>query len=171
MFLGRNQDALKDRITVLTPKKRSPMRALGRAATRFGAKQMLLAGMVLSIVSFAFAFTLGAGDTVAFALICLASGAALGADMTLLPAIFAGRMARIAPNAAQAFGLWSFVSKFTLAFAAVTLLPLLQASGFQSGADNPAAALAMLSLLYALVPCALKTIAILLLVATPIEEN
>ncbi|MDJ0827486.1 MAG: MFS transporter [Rhodobacter sp.] len=143
----------------------------GRAAQAYGPKAALLAGMVLSIVAFGFAATLGAGDTFAFAAICLASGAALGADMTLLPAIFAGRMARVAPNASQAFGLWSFVSKFTLAFAAVTLLPLLEASGFQAGADNPAAALAMLSYLYALLPCALKMIAIALLVATPIEEN
>ncbi len=142
-----------------------------RAANHFGAKATLLFGMVLSIAAFGFAATLGAGDTIAFAAICLASGAALGADMTLLPAIFAGRMARIAPNAGQGFGLWSFVSKFTLAFAAVALLPLLEASGFQAGTDNPAAALAMLSYLYALLPCALKMIAIALLVATPIEEN
>ncbi len=142
-----------------------------RAASRFGAKATLLFGMVLSIAGFGFAATLGAGDTLAVAAICLASGAALGADMTLLPAIFAGRMARTAPNAGQAFGLWSFVSKFTLAFAAVALLPLLEASGFRAGTDNPAAALAMLSYLYALLPCALKMIAIALLVATPIEEN
>ncbi len=145
--------------------------AWGRAAQAFGAKRALLSGMVLSVVSFGFAATLGAGDTLAFAIICLASGAALGADMTLLPAIFAGRMARIAPNAGQAFGLWSFVSKFTLAFAAVTLLPLLQASGFSAGTDNPREALIALTVLYALVPCALKLIAIALLAATPLKEN
>ncbi|MFN6979188.1 MAG: MFS transporter, partial [Gemmobacter sp.] len=115
-----------------------------RAAGRFGAKPALLAGMVLSIVAFAFAATLGAGDAAAFAVICLASGAALGADMTLLPAIFARRMARIAPQAGAAFGLWSFVSKFTLAFTAVTLLPLLEARGFVPGAGNDAAALGLL---------------------------
>ena len=80
-------------------------------------------------------------------------------------------MSVIAPNAAQAFGLWSFVSKFTLAFAAVTLLPLLQASGFSSGATNPVEALTMLSVLYALVPCVLKLIAIGLLAATQIPES
>ena len=143
----------------------------GRAARHYGAKATLLAGMVLSIVSFGFAATLGAGDTVAFAVICLASGAALGADMTLLPAIFAGRMARIAPNAGQAFGLWSFVSKFTLAFAAVLLLPLLEVSGFQSGAENSDRALWMLTVLYALVPCALKLTAVALLAATDLKED
>lgn len=143
----------------------------GKAAARFGAKQALLAGMAIAIASFAFAAFLGPGDTAAFAVICLASGAALGADLTLLPAIFARRMARIAPDAGQAFGLWSFVSKFTLAFAAVTLLPLLDLAGFQAGTTNPAAALSMLTILYALVPCALKLIAIALLAATPLKES
>ena len=127
--------------------------------------------MILAILSFGWAATLGAGDTTAFAVICVLSGAALGADMTLLPAIFARRMARIAPDAGEAFGLWSFVSKFTLAFAAVTLLPLLDAAGFQSGAGNSETALSTLTILYALVPCALKLIAIALLAATPIQET
>ena len=142
------------------------------AAARYGAKNALLSGMVLAIAAFAGAIFLGSGDVVAFAVVCFASGAALGADLTLLPAIFARRMARVAPDAGQAFGLWNFVSKLTLAFAAVTLLPLLEASGFSSGAEtNPPAALTMLTVLYALVPCALKLIAIALLAATPLKET
>lgn len=143
----------------------------GKLAERYGAKPVLLSAMVLAIVAFGYAAALGPGDTTAFAIICIASGAAMGADLTLLPAIFARRMSVVAPNAAQAFGLWSFVSKFTLAFAAVTLLPLLQASGFNSGATNPVEALTMLSVLYALVPCVLKLIAIGLLAATQIPES
>ena len=112
---------------------------------------------------------LGAGDWAWFAVICLVSGAALGADLTLLPAIFAARMAQISPGATDGFGLWSFVSKFTLAFAAVTLLPALQAAGFNSAGDSPAAALTLLAVLYALVPCGLKLFAMALLVATPIK--
>lgn len=143
----------------------------GRAAARFGARACLLAGMILSIVAFAGAALLGAGDALLFALVCLGSGAALGADLTLLPAIFARRMARIAPGAAEGFGLWSLVSKFTLAFAAVALLPLLEGSGFSAGSENPQQALRMLTILYALVPCALKLVAIALLAATPLEEE
>lgn len=143
----------------------------GRVAESYGAKSILMAGMVLSIVAFGFAITLGAGDTVAFAIICVASGAALGADMTLLPALFARRMAQISPNAAEGFGLWSFVTKFTLAFAAVTLLPALDAVGFVAGPDNTDSALMLLSLLYAAVPCALKAVAILLLATTDLEDT
>ena len=140
-------------------------------ARRVGAKRALLAGMVLAILSFLWAFTLGAGDTLAFAAICAASGAALGADMTLLPAIFARRLSAIGTGSeSAAFGLWSFVSKLSLALAAATLLPLLGAAGFVPGGQNPAHALAVLSALYALVPCALKALSIALLALTNIVE-
>lgn len=143
----------------------------GSIAERIGAKQTLLAAMVLAIVAFSFAMMLGSGDTMLFALICLASGAAVGADLTLLPAIFAKRMETVAPNATEGFALWGFVSKFTLAFAAIALLPILEASGFVSGPDNSEAALRTLTLLYAGVPCALKLVAISLLVATPLGKE
>ena len=143
----------------------------GALAERIGAKPALLAAMVLAIIAFSFAMMLGSGDTVWFAIICLASGAAVGADLTLLPAVFARRMETVAPNASEGFALWGFVSKFTLAFAAIALLPILEASGFTSGGDNSDAALNTLTLLYAGVPCALKLVAIGLLIATPIGKD
>lgn len=143
----------------------------GKLAEVHGVKRVLLAGMVLSVAAFAGAVLLGAGDLWLFGLICLASGAALGADMTLLPALFAARMARVAPGAAEGFGLWSFVSKFTLAMAALALLPLLEAGGFVAGTENDTEALHLLSLLYGGLPCLLKLIAIALLVRVPIEEG
>ena len=140
-------------------------------AERIGAKQTLLIAMVLAILAFSFAMMLGTGDIVWFAIICLASGATVGADLTLLPAIFAKRMEAVAPNATEGFALWGFVSKFTLAFAAIALLPVLDACGFVSGPDNSEAALRTLTLLYAGVPCALKLVAISLLVATPLGKE
>ena len=71
----------------------------------------------------------------------------------------------------QGFGLWSLVSKFTLAFAAAALLPILEANGFSAGDANSAEALTTLTYLYALVPCALKLIAVALLAATTLEEG
>ncbi len=140
-------------------------------AERFGSKRVLLCAMVLAIVAFGFVLPLGSGDEISFAVICVISGATIGADLTLLPALFARRMASISPNGGQAFGLWALVSKFSLAFAAVLLLPALEAYGFSSGATaNPPEALFLLTILYALVPCVLKLIAIAILLATPIEE-
>ncbi|MFK7836120.1 MAG: MFS transporter [Sulfitobacter sp.] len=136
----------------------------GMLAERFGGKPVLLAAMVLGIVAFGGALFLGPGDATLFALVCIASGAVLGADLTLLPAMFATRMAKISPSAAEGFGLWSFVSKFTLALAAVALLPMLEQVGLQTGAGvSPPEAVSLLVMLYAGVPCALKLIAIALL--------
>nr|WP_274609765.1 MFS transporter [Rhodobaculum claviforme] len=145
----------------------------GRAAQTYGPKRVLMLGMTLAIVSFVFAALLGPGDIWPFALVCLASGAALGADLTLLSAIFARRMERISPDASRGFGLWAFTTKATLAVSAVIVLPLLGASGFVSGAEvaNPETALATLTLLYAVLPCGLKLAALGLLAATRLEES
>lgn len=139
-------------------------------ARRHGARRVLLAAMALSIVAFLWTVTLGAGDGFAFALVCAASGAALGADMTLLPAIFAERLARIDARAAAAFGLWNFVAKLSLAVAAATVLPALDLAGFRPGEENSAFALNTLTLIYAAVPCVLKIAAIVLLAFTSIPE-
>ena len=122
--------------------------------------------MTLAILAFLWTLTLGSGDGIAFAVICLASGAALGADLTLLPAIFAQHLARLGTSEPAAFGLWSFVSKLSLALAALLILPALDAAGFQSGTENTPEALWTLTLIYAALPCVLKITAILLLALT-----
>lgn len=139
-------------------------------ARRYGTKPVLLSAMVLAVASYGWALALGAGDVGAFAIICVLSGATIGADLTLLPALFAKRMSYISPTGGQGFGLWSLVSKFTLAFAAVLMLPLLESQGFSAGTDNPAAVLTLLTVLYAAVPCVLKLVAIGLLAATKLED-
>ncbi len=140
-------------------------------AQRIGARRALMVGMGLSIAAFLWALTLGAGDVWPFAVVCLVTGIALGADMTILPAIFASRMARIDPYGAAGFGLWSFATKVSLALAAAVLLPILQGAGFQSGGPNTPETLQLLTLLYAAVPCALKVCAMALLLFIPIEKE
>lgn len=139
----------------------------GKAAARYGYKPVLLAGMALAIITFSFAAFLGAGDVGLFAVVCLFSGAALGADMTLLPAIFAAHIATGPSDAGQAFGLWAFVSKLTLAIAAITVLPILQWAGISSDVAPTANALTTLTFLYAVLPGALKLIAVALVLTAP----
>ncbi|MBC2836185.1 MFS transporter [Paragemmobacter straminiformis] len=141
-----------------------------RAAQVYGEKRVLLAGMGLAIAAFLWAAMLGTGDLLAFGVICVASGAALGADMVLLPAIFARRLGELGAGESAAFSLWAFVSKLSLALAAAVLLPALQAAGFVSGAANDEGALRALSVAYALVPCALKCLAIAVLALTQVSE-
>ena len=140
-----------------------------KAGQVYGEKRILMAGMVLAIGSFLWAYGLGSGQRLAFGLISAASGAALGADLVLLPAIFARRLAHLG-NEGAGFGLWSFVSKLSLAIAAATLLPTLQWAGFTTGTTNSPQVLTLLSVLYAAVPCALKAIALLLLTFIPFEK-
>lgn len=140
-------------------------------ARRHGPRRVLLAAMTLAIASFLWTLTLGAGDLIPFALICAASGAALGADLTLLPAIFAQRLAQTGTPEAAAFGLWSFVSKLSLALAALTILPALQAAGFEPGQANAESTLETLTLIYAGLPCVLKLTAIALLARTRLDMH
>lgn len=145
--------------------------AWSQIASKIGEKSTLLSAMVLAIVSFSFTLSLEDGDIWPFAVICIASGASIGADLTLLPAMFAKRMAEIAPNGGQGFGLWSLATKFSLAFAAASLLPALENAGFSSGqAVQPQRALDRLTILYALVPTALKFFSIFLLISIPKEH-
>ena len=139
-------------------------------AHRFKIKLVLLSAMSLAIASFAYAFFLGQGDVAVFALICFASGMTLGADLALLPAIFAKRLAQSGNSAELGFGFWNFASKLSLALAAVLVLPLVEFYGFRVGQDNSEAGLWALSFGYAAIPCFLKVVAILMVLKIEFED-
>ena len=141
-------------------------------ARRYGTRRALLGSMSLAIAIFAVVGFLGTGDVGLFALVCVISGASIGADLTLMPAAFAPRLAVIAPNGAQGFGLWSLMNKLTLALAAIALFPLLEVAGFDATASNQTGqALFTLTFLYAACPLFLKLVAILLLIKTPLQDD
>ena len=112
--------------------------------------------MPLAIACFAGSAFLAQGDLVAFAVICAASGAALGADTVLLPAMFSVALTRAGLQASLAFGIWAFAGKLGLALAAFAVMPILEWNGFLPGQANNAQALTALTLAYAVVPCMLK---------------
>ena len=141
-----------------------------RVAAGIGPRRTLMVGMALAIAAFLWAASLGPGQGVAFGVICVASGAALGADLVLLPALFARRLGDLG-NEAAGFSLWALVSKLALALSAATVLPALQAQGFQPGAVNTAEALSALSLTYAALPCVLKAAALAILWRSPIGRE
>lgn len=134
---------------------------------RIGAKRTLLISMPMSIAGFIWAALLGPGDLAAFAVICLAAGAALGAEMVLLPAMFSVALTRAGLQASLAFGIWTFAGKLGLALAAFSVMPLLQWNGFQPGQANSEAALDSLSFAYAVLPCLLKLGALALVLRLP----
>ncbi len=147
-----------------------------RLSRGIGKARAWLCGMLLSIAAFVGAFFLGAGDTAAFALVCMMSGIGLGCDLSLPPSMLAdvidddearGR----SRNEGAYFGLWNLVTKLNLALAAGLALPLLDGFGYLSGRSNTAPALLALAAVYALVPCLLKSMAAILLWASPFTEG
>jgi Na+/melibiose symporter-like transporter len=142
-----------------------------KLSNRIGPKQTLMIAMPLSIAGFIGAATLSAGNLTGFAVICLTSGAALGADMVVLPAMFSVVLTRAGLNASAAFGIWSFAGKLGLALAAFFTLPLLERSGFTPGQTNSAEALRTLNLAYAVLPCILKLGAFGLVLTLPTEVS
>ncbi|WP_170401343.1 MFS transporter [Ruegeria arenilitoris] len=142
-----------------------------KLGNRIGPKQTLMIAMPLSIAGFIGAATLSAGNLAGFAVICLTSGAALGADMVVLPTMFSVVLTRAGLNASAAFGIWSFAGKLGLALAAFFTLPLLERSGFTPGQANSAEALRTLNLAYAVLPCILKLGAFGLVLTLPTEVS
>jgi Na+/melibiose symporter-like transporter len=136
-----------------------------RAVRRFGLPRTWLAGMVLAIAVFVWAALLGTGDVWPYLAVCVLSGVALGADLTIPSAMLAGVIQR-AGHGRQAegayFGWWNFATKLNLALAAGLALPALQALGYEPGQRSDEA-LTALTLAYCLLPCVLKAVAVGLL--------
>ncbi|WP_164662221.1 MFS transporter [Tropicibacter sp. Alg240-R139] len=142
-----------------------------RLSHHFGRRNTLLIAMPLSILGFVGAAFLAPGNLAGFVAICIASGAALGADMVLLPAMFSIALTGAGLNASAAFGLWSFAGKLGLALAAFTVLPVLEWNGFKPGQTNTAQALSALNLSYAVIPCILKLVALGFVLSLAPEER
>lgn len=127
---------------------------------RHGKYQAWFIAHLLAVAGFIWAFFLGAGDVWAYAMICVVSGLALGADLTLPPSLLSDHIHRNGqPHfAGRYYALLAFTAKASLALASVIALPLLDLFGFAPQTDNSAAALAALSATYALIPCLLKLV-------------
>lgn len=133
-----------------------------RLARRIGRTRAWLASMALACTAFVGALLLGPGDVWPFALVCLASGLALGADLALPPALLADmtESPHAKAGAGAYFGWWNLVVKLNLALAAGIALPLLGALGYRPGGGEGGSALI---LVYCLLPVFLKLIAAALL--------
>jgi Na+/melibiose symporter-like transporter len=145
-----------------------------RLSAMIGKKRAWLAGMLVSVIGFFWAFALGPGDAAAFAAVCALSGLALGADLSLPPSILADVIdhdPRGPQTQAQGayFGLWNLVTKLNLALAAGIALPALAVLGYEPGAASRSAA--ALGIMYAVVPSALKVAAAAALWFAPVETR
>lgn len=122
-------------------------------ARRIGVLPCWKLGMALAIASFAGAGLLGPGDVLPYFIVCIAAGAALGADLAMPPVLLAELIG--AGEAAGAYyGVLTLLGKLALAVSGLAL-PLLAALGYRPGVAGGAA----LALVYAGLPCLLKLLA------------
>lgn len=143
---------------------------------RYGKHRIWCAAMLLACAAFVWVPFLGEGAIVAFFVICIVTGAAFGADLALPPAMQADVVdldtLRTRKNrAGWYFALWSMATKAALAAAAGIAFGTLALAGFDAAGTNSADAIAALTVLYALVPTALKLGAVALIWGHPITAR
>ncbi len=149
------------------------MPAWVRIAAHIGKAQAWLLAMLLAVTAFIWTWFLGPDDVTAFAIVCVLSGLAFGADLALPASLLAdvidddeGRDGR--PDGAY-FGFWHLLEKLALALAAGLALPLLKALDYVPGVV--AGAGSALPWVYALLPCAIKLAAALMLWLFALESG
>lgn len=133
--------------------------------------------MIFNCAAFAIAAFLGPGDIPVFAIVCLTTGLALGADLALPPAIQADvvdydtlRSGR--KRAGIYFAFWNMATKFALAGAVGIAFLSLDILGFDAQAtEQSATATDGLIFLYAVMPILLKFSAIALIYRFPIDAD
>ncbi|MEM7524652.1 MAG: MFS transporter [Pseudomonadota bacterium] len=145
------------------------------AARRLSKHRAWCLAMIWALLLFAPAALLGEGDLALFTLVSVATGLALGADLSLPSAMQADVVdADTAATGEQRtglfFALWSVATKAALAISGGVALLALDAAGFQAGGENDDTALWTLAALYALAPAALKLVAIAIMWRFPLGE-
>jgi len=134
-------------------------------AKRMSKYRAWMVGMIVAAVTFIWAYFLGAGDVWQYAMICVFSGLALGAELALPPAILSDMIDK-QDNRGQTslyFSALTFLLKATLALGSGVAFLLLGQAAFVPAAQNSAQALGTLSFTYALLPCLIKIAAALML--------
>ncbi len=144
-----------------------------KLSTKYGKYSAWLISMLLAVASFVWAFFLNESDIWQYAIICIASGMALGGDLALPPSILGDDIHENGSDdsAATQFSILALLSKAGLAIGSAITLPLLDMAGFVPAASNNASALAWLSMAYALIPCVIKLAAAYLLYRFFITQN
>lgn len=146
-----------------------------RLAGRYPKHRIWAAAMLIASVAFVSAAMLPTGALVAYGIICIVTGFALGADLMLPPSIQADVIdVDTAASGEQRsgfyFAIWALAQKAALALAVGLAFPLLAIAGFDpANGLKTETGLATLAFLYAGLPVALKLWATALIWHFPID--
>jgi Na+/melibiose symporter-like transporter len=148
-----------------------------RLAARLPKHRVWAGAMLIASVAFVSAALLPVGALIAYGVICVITGFALGADLMLPPSIQADVIdVDTAASGEQRsgfyFAIWALASKAALALAVGLAFPLLALSGFDPARGlRTEGGLAMLAFLYAGLPVALKLAATALVWRFPVDAS
>ncbi|MCG8508798.1 MAG: MFS transporter [Rhodospirillales bacterium] len=143
---------------------------------RLGKHRSWCAAMIMACAAFIWVPLIPEGGFLPFLIVCVITGAALGADLALPPAMQADVIDFDTLRTGQAraglfFALWSMGTKLALAVAVGLAFPALQLLGFDAKGANTADALTALAVIYALVPIVFKLCAVAMVWRHPIDER
>ena len=139
----------------------------------WGKHRVWCGAMLMAMAAFMWVPLLGPGDEAAFFVICLVTGAALGADLVLPPSMQADvvDLDQLRTGAARAgfyFAIWGMGTKLALGAAAGGAFYILDLAGFDPSGANTPGALFALAATYALAPVVLKAGAVALVWRYPL---
>jgi len=142
---------------------------------RFGKHRVWCWAMAAACIAFAVVPLIPDGAFAAFAIVCVVTGMALGADLVLPPAIQADvvdydELRSGKSRAGLQFALWGMSTKFALAAAVGLALPWLEAAGFDPAAPTDSGK-SMLTVIYALLPVVIKVTAIAIVWRFPLTAE
>jgi glycoside/pentoside/hexuronide:cation symporter, GPH family len=142
---------------------------------RHGKHRVWCWAMISACMAFAMVPFLAQGAYTGFAVVCVVTGMALGADLALPPAIQADvvdydRLRFGRHRAGLQFALWGMSTKLALAIAIGLSLPLLEAFGFKSGNPTDVGIIALI-VIYAIVPIVIKITAIAVIWSFPLTAQ
>lgn len=129
-------------------------------ANRVGNLRAWQFSMALAVLCFLWVMLLQPGDLVAYGVICLLTGVALGAELALPPAILATLIEENDASAALKYSGLTALNKLTLALATGISLPLLSLAGFTPAAENASDAQFALLIAYGAAPCVIKILSL-----------
>lgn len=147
----------------------------GRVSANLGKHRAWCLAMICASLAFVTVPLIPTGGFAAFFVVCIITGAALGADLSLPPALQADvidyhRLRSPTADAGLFFAAWNLITKFALALSAGIGLYGVEVLGFDPKAPDETGRQALI-VLYALVPVALKVCATVLLWNFPIGRN
>lgn len=146
------------------------------ASRRLGKHRVWCLAMIAACAAFVWVPLIEPGRIVPFSIVCIVTGAALGADLSLPPAMQADIVDLDTLRSGQEraglfFALWSMATKLALACAVGIGFPALAYFGFDATEGGDARGLTALVVIYAIVPVVLKLVAVAMVWGHPITAR